>query len=169
MSTTAFGWLWHALDHELAIRHSPVAEDGSFDMSRYNVLIHPGGGRPREGLVPRTRDWVRNGGTLILIGGIPPEFLADSAELTQVRPLEEVLDKLDSYELTVLREWLSREDHAHDTVSIWSPRVPTDLSYPWPALKTGRPEKEELKRRDKHLESVDPRELGEIISKSQPR
>ncbi len=28
---------------------------------------------------------------------------------------------------------------------------------------------EELKRRDKHLESVDPRELGEIISKSQPR
>ncbi len=28
---------------------------------------------------------------------------------------------------------------------------------------------EELKRRDKHLESVDPRELGEIIDKSQPR
>jgi hypothetical protein len=28
---------------------------------------------------------------------------------------------------------------------------------------------EELKRRDKQLESVDPRELGEIISKSQPR
>lgn len=28
---------------------------------------------------------------------------------------------------------------------------------------------EELKRRDKHLETVDPRELSEIISKSQPR
>jgi len=28
---------------------------------------------------------------------------------------------------------------------------------------------EELKRRDKHLEQVDPRELGEIIDKSQPR
>ena len=28
---------------------------------------------------------------------------------------------------------------------------------------------EELKRRDKHLETVDPRELGEIIAKSQPR
>jgi hypothetical protein len=28
---------------------------------------------------------------------------------------------------------------------------------------------EELKRRDKHLETVDPRELGEIIDKSQPR
>ena len=28
---------------------------------------------------------------------------------------------------------------------------------------------EELKRRDKQLESVDPRELGEIIDKSQPR
>ena len=28
---------------------------------------------------------------------------------------------------------------------------------------------EELKRRDKHLENVDPRELGEIIDKSQPR
>jgi hypothetical protein len=27
---------------------------------------------------------------------------------------------------------------------------------------------EELKRRDKQLESVDPRELGEIIAKSQP-
>jgi heptaprenylglyceryl phosphate synthase len=27
---------------------------------------------------------------------------------------------------------------------------------------------EELKRRDKHLETVDPRELGEIIDKSQP-
>ena len=28
---------------------------------------------------------------------------------------------------------------------------------------------EELKRRDKNLESVDPRELGEIIHKAQPR
>ena len=28
---------------------------------------------------------------------------------------------------------------------------------------------EELKRRDKHLETVDPAELGEIIHKSQPR
>lgn len=28
---------------------------------------------------------------------------------------------------------------------------------------------EELKRRAKHLETVDPRELSEIISKSQPR
>ena len=28
---------------------------------------------------------------------------------------------------------------------------------------------EELKRRAKHLENVDPRELGEIIDKSQPR
>ena len=28
---------------------------------------------------------------------------------------------------------------------------------------------EELKRRDKELETVDPRELGEIIDKSQPR
>ena len=28
---------------------------------------------------------------------------------------------------------------------------------------------EELKRRDKRLESVDPRELGEIILKAQPR
>lgn len=28
---------------------------------------------------------------------------------------------------------------------------------------------EELKRRDKHLENVDPRELSEIIDKSQPR
>lgn len=28
---------------------------------------------------------------------------------------------------------------------------------------------EELKRRAKHLETVDPRELGEIIAKSQPR
>ena len=28
---------------------------------------------------------------------------------------------------------------------------------------------EELKRRDKHLENVDPRELVEIIDKSQPR
>lgn len=28
---------------------------------------------------------------------------------------------------------------------------------------------EELKRRDKQLETVDPRELGEIIDKSQPR
>ena len=27
---------------------------------------------------------------------------------------------------------------------------------------------EELKRRDKHLENVDPHELGEIIDKSQP-
>jgi heptaprenylglyceryl phosphate synthase len=28
---------------------------------------------------------------------------------------------------------------------------------------------EELKRRDKHLETVDPRELGEIIHKAQPQ
>ena len=28
---------------------------------------------------------------------------------------------------------------------------------------------EELKRRDKQLETVDPRELGEIINKSEPR
>ncbi len=28
---------------------------------------------------------------------------------------------------------------------------------------------EELKRRDKHLETVDPRELGEIIARSSPR
>ena len=71
------GSMWFLLDHRYAMNHSLVEAtalaDTSFDVTRYDVVIFSGNGIPKkekaaEGYA-KLGQWVRNGGTLVLIGG----------------------------------------------------------------------------------------------------
>ena len=75
VSPTDYGYIWHLLDQELDLRFSAldVGRFGSFDLSRYNVLVFPpvygGAGLYRQILgvdgLERLRRWVEAGGTAI--------------------------------------------------------------------------------------------------------
>lgn len=148
------------------------------DLRRYNVLIVPDSWDPSalteaQGTIAA---WVRQGGTLIAIGssaaalatgpsddkkesGAPAFGYVDPAggagsgsggpgPLTSVRQLADVLDKLDEYELQVLREWHAR--HATvDPEPVWSAIVdPTSIHYPWQDAKNKTDDGAEAKPSD---------------------
>ncbi|WP_435022566.1 M14 family zinc carboxypeptidase (plasmid) [Tundrisphaera sp. TA3] len=73
-TSTAAGHTWYLFDqvwrHPLA--RIPAGSFSDLDLSRYNVLILPDGRYPGplgEGAAQRIKDWVRAGGTLILVKG----------------------------------------------------------------------------------------------------
>jgi hypothetical protein len=84
-SATSAGHLRHALERDLGYAVTPVrvAALGAADLSRFDVLVMPdaseqGGGYAgaiSEGAVRRLQAWVRDGGTLVAVGG-GAEFLS---------------------------------------------------------------------------------------------
>jgi len=95
VSPTAYGFIWHLLDQDLALRFSGL-DIGRFrrtDLSRYNVLVFPpiwGGSSAYRDLlgpggVDRLRSWIENGGTAIGIGGGARMLADDTTGLTQAR------------------------------------------------------------------------------------
>jgi hypothetical protein len=148
-----YGSIWHLLDHRLELAHSQLNLDlpsSLADLSRYNVLILPGGwsGENVADRMPRVEDWVKSGGTLIAIGSGTNPFTEEESELSQVRRLEHVLDQLDEYELAIWREWMANEKVLPEPSSIWTNRVPAEATLPWNMYGGPRPELEELERRD---------------------
>ncbi len=146
---TDYGALWHTLDHHLGIRHSHLDAGAEPDLTRYNVLVLPGGWTGTNRLTLDTlKDWVRQGGTLIAIGSATGRFTPEAAAFSKVRPLPEVLGRLADYELVILREWLARTNPPVPADLLWSHQPPLRLEYPWQAVGGAHPEEKELRRRD---------------------
>lgn len=75
-SPYSFGQLWHYLDIQYPMPHTPVNsfDLGGADLDRYNVIVLPSafGGWERwmgKRTVERLGEWVRGGGTIVAIGG----------------------------------------------------------------------------------------------------
>ncbi len=75
-SSLSFGQIWHLLDHASPMAHTLLDIDrlGWVDLDEYNVLIlpHAGGGFATalgRSNAERIEQWVRDGGTLIALGG----------------------------------------------------------------------------------------------------
>ncbi len=150
--STDFGSIWHALDHILGIRHSQLDEKsaGYSDLRRYNVIVMPSrySDLPK-GLGEGLAQWVKNGGTLIAVGGSAAALAREEAGLSQVRQLPQVLETLDIYDLAVQREWQARNNPPPAEDKVWSHVAPLNLEYPWPG-RGGKPApgKEELEKQD---------------------
>ncbi|MCC6235042.1 MAG: hypothetical protein IT580_20530, partial [Verrucomicrobiales bacterium] len=146
-NSTDFGSLWHAIDHQLGIRNSPLERLNAGDLHRYNVLILPDG-TADEVASDALANWIRQGGTLIAVGSATRPFLSESNQLSHVRDLPDALGKLPEYELAILREWEARHIPPLDTNAIWSHQPSFPVAYPWPGSDGAHPEEKELKRRD---------------------
>jgi len=102
VSSSDYGWIWHLLDTELNWRFTGIdlANFGSIDLRRYNVLVLPAPGVSdgvfraalgKDGLAS-LKQWVDAGGTLIGVGG-GATFLADKdTGLTKTRLRSQALD-----------------------------------------------------------------------------
>jgi hypothetical protein len=66
-----------------------------------------------------------------------------------VRQLPDVLEKLDEYELAILREWMARNGRMPEAAAIWSHAARPGLELPWAGEGGNRPAKAELERRDR--------------------
>jgi hypothetical protein len=153
ISAYDFGSIWHMLDQRFAVRHSHLDEEflSQADLRRYNVLVLPERwlGRYSEELWPEVRKWVESGGTLIAIGSSTRPATRVSTKLGHTRVLEDVLDRLDQFDLAATREWMAHEKILPDKASIWTHSVRPGSDYPWGDPKeTGRPGKDELEKRD---------------------
>ncbi|MFQ5608584.1 MAG: hypothetical protein ACE5GA_11615, partial [Candidatus Zixiibacteriota bacterium] len=152
---TSYGSLWHHMDQELGVGHSILNVDniGFLDLERYNVLILPDfwGGRGSaktaigEGGARRLKDWVRDGGTLICIGGAADWATDSTVGISSVRLKRESLDKLAEYEADNAYE-LFQSSPTVDTNQVWHYQKPGSVETAKSAASG--PDKETLKRRD---------------------
>jgi hypothetical protein len=75
---------------------------------------------------------------------------SSDSEISGVRQLSSVLDKLDEYELSVLREWMVARGETPAAPRVWSQTTTGDIDYPWDGVSDSpRPGEEELERRDR--------------------
>lgn len=161
-----FGATWLLIDRELGIRHSHLDETSisNYDLRRYNVVMLPDrwfGSLDKPQLEALTR-WVEAGGTLVAIGGNAAVLAKEGSGLSQVRQLGDVLEKLDVYEVAVLREHAAAKVATPASSKLWSHQAPESVDFPWPAERPSRPSKEELERRDAWQRSFMP--SGAIVA-----
>lgn len=141
------GTTWHLLQETLGIHHSLLnATSFGADLGRYNVLVLPDmNGALPPGMLDKLKPWVKNGGTLISIGGAT-SALAKEKGLGSVRQLPNVLEKLDDYELDLMREWMT--DIPVQPDQVWSHQATGSGTYPWEGKTPKRESKEALARKD---------------------
>ena len=123
-STYSFGATWHLIDYKMKSRASLInAMNFAWqDLSKYNVLILPNGGRMKKTLgdngINKLKDWIDDGGTLISYSN-SAAFLSDSSvSISSVRLRRQSLNKLDTYayDLSVLKE---AENLSIDSIALW--------------------------------------------------
>ena len=150
-----FGAVWYALDHRLGVRHSHLDETRvrGADLRRYNVIYLPdrwtwgGGGQLPAGLESQLMNWVREGGTLIAVGGSARSLLHDDSELGTCR-LEQLLgDDLSPWQDAIYREWLAANQPLPPASAIWSHQASGDSVFPWAQIDA-LPGADERRRRD---------------------
>ncbi|MEX1186692.1 MAG: M14 family zinc carboxypeptidase [Gemmatimonadaceae bacterium] len=93
ISQTAYGAVWWTLEHRYGVRFTPVAARwlSGGDLSQFNVIIIPSGSSGAlgrlvgSGGVERLKAWLRNGGTLVTMGGSTAWAASSSVDLTSAR------------------------------------------------------------------------------------
>jgi hypothetical protein len=149
ISSSDFGSIWFLLDQQLGIRHSHLTDgDRPPEFARYNVIVIPdrGGELPPAWREP-LKEWVKTGGTLIALGSAAADLASRTNELTQVRPLQEVLGRLADFEQMIFREWLAQTGPLPPLTQVWTNTVIRGAKLPWPP-QPDSPKEEELKKRD---------------------
>ncbi len=146
-SSYDYGSIWHVIDRYLGVSFSQLDSGSSHDLRRYNVIILPTNyGSLDESLLKRLKEWVKTGGTLITVGQSSAQIANEKAEFSKVRQLSDVLEKLDEYELDLLKKWEAKKmDWSTD--EIWSNSPPNQQEFPWSNLPK-RAEKDELAKQD---------------------
>jgi hypothetical protein len=148
----SFGTIWHAIDTELAVRHSHLSAEtnwGSPDLRRYNVLVLPGTiASWDDSFLKSMRPWLESGGTVIAVGNSAFQIAGDSTGPSKVRLLRNVLDKLDDYEVAVHRDWQASQKTIPSVASIFAHGAGSEGPSAWDASFT-RPKKDALERDDK--------------------
>jgi hypothetical protein len=158
------GALWYLLDHDMRMRQSLLNIDGlrGADLSTYNVLILPSNWGGPSGLKARIGDagsknlkkWIRAGGTLIAEGNAA-YFCADSTTgLSAARERGAVLGKLADYERDHA-EYLAARTATVDTNAVWKGTGAPAAAEE--AKPDGKPDLDELKRKDKWARRFQPR------------
>jgi hypothetical protein len=85
---TSYGALWFAFERRYGIRFTPVSWDAlGGDLSAYNVIVIPDGfgAAGRLGRAEALKTWMRNGGTLITMGGGTSWAIAEATGLSTAR------------------------------------------------------------------------------------
>ena len=150
-----FGAVWYLMDHRLGLRHSHLDEDraGNMDLRRYNVIYLPdrwgwgGGGALPANLQRQLAEWVRNGGTLIAVGGSARALVSAEDSLVSTRLLDQLIgEDLNSYQDAIHREWLAANRPMPTADAIWG-HSGGGLDLPW-ADSGDLPGADERKRRD---------------------
>jgi hypothetical protein len=86
---TSYGALWFAFERRYGVRFTPIAWDAlNGDLTAFNVIVLPdGGGAARLGRADALKTWLRNGGTLVTMGGSTSWATSETAALTTARAL----------------------------------------------------------------------------------
>lgn len=91
---TSYGMLWHTLDIDTPVPHSNLALDAfrSADLSRYNVLVFPDGNGYADRIgkrgIENLQNWIRNGGTVVAIGGANAFLRSKDVDISKLKPWE---------------------------------------------------------------------------------
>jgi len=96
---TGSGGLWFTLDRLLKIPVSRIEPPQLTNerLEKYNVLFIPDGERTRftETALKAVREWVRNGGRIVLIGGAVASLNAIASEASETSAQKAILPKVD--------------------------------------------------------------------------
>lgn len=161
-----YGNVHFLLDQRVGIRHTLLDETQWFgnDLRRYNVLVVPDRSQPLpDNIAKAIKPWVEAGGTLIAIGRAAGQLAKEKADLTAVRTLPDVLDKLEPYQVSVWREWDADAARLASDAAIWSRTPPASPAVPWGrAGKADKVDKDEAARRDAWQEMFMPQ--GAILA-----
>jgi len=88
---SSYGALWHTLDIGTPIPHSNINFDsiGRIDLNHYGVIVLPDGNyRLGSKDVEKLRAWLRNGGTLVAVGGASSALRDKDVEISKVKAWE---------------------------------------------------------------------------------
>jgi hypothetical protein len=87
--------LWHTLDIQTGVPHTTLSLDAlrDIDLDRFRVLVLPDGTGYEDRLgkrgIEKLQTWLRDGGTIVAVGGGASAFLRDKdVEISKVKPWE---------------------------------------------------------------------------------
>lgn len=147
-----YGNLHFLLDQRIGIRHTLLDEtqwQGN-DLRRYNVIVLPDRSGPLPAnIVRQLKPWVEQGGTLIAIARTAGHLAKDGVELTAVRALPDVLDKLEPFQVSLWREADAAPAKLAADDVLWARGPQAAPVVPWAkAGKAEKIDKDEAVRRD---------------------
>ncbi len=159
-SAYSFGSVWHLLDSRIQRRTTLLnfMDVSRTDLRKYNVLVLPSswGSAYKKVLgksgMNKIKDWVKDGGTLIAVGGAA-NFLADSSSgISSVRKKRDILKDLEHYSYNLF-QYESASHTKVDSLELWEGQSSLDKSS-----ESGEQHfrLEDLKTRDKLARKLSP-------------